>query len=128
MVFFHHISGLGVFLVATVALAAPATLKQPSEFQVGLNVAAKAAKKLYFGTATNADQWNDKTYFDILRDDREFGQITAANVMKWVCGCPRPSHPILTGITLALTTTLSLTQSLSRECSTSRTGTSSQTL
>ena len=83
MVFFHHISGLGVLLVATVALAAPATLKQPSEFQVGLNVAAKAAKKLYFGTATNADQWNDTTYFDILRS-AEFGQITAANVMKWV--------------------------------------------
>lgn len=92
MVFFHHFLGLGVFLVATVALAAPATLKQPSEFQVGLNVAAKAAKKLYFGTATNADQWNDKTYFDILRDDREFGQITAANVMKWVCSL-RSSHP-----------------------------------
>ena len=125
MVFFRRFLGLGVFLVATVALAAPATLKQPSEFQVGLNVAAKAAKKLYFGTATNADQWNDKTYFDILRDDREFGQITAANVMKWVCGCLRP-HLILARIILALTTTPSSTQSPSRECSTSRTGTSSQ--
>ncbi|PIL33690.1 hypothetical protein GSI_04314 [Ganoderma sinense ZZ0214-1] len=88
MVFFLGILALGVFLVATAARAA---LEQSSDFQVGLNVAAQAAQKLYFGTATNADQWTDKTYFDILKDDSEFGQITAANVMKWFDTEPEPS-------------------------------------
>ena len=83
MVFLRSILAFGIFLVAD-ALAAPGTLNDSLDFHTGLNVAAKTAKKLYFGTATNADQWGDKTYFDILKDDREFGQITAANVMKWV--------------------------------------------
>ncbi|KAH9935137.1 endo-beta-1,4-glucanase [Epithele typhae] len=57
----------------------------------GLNRAAEAAGKLYFGTATNSEQWNDTTYFDILRSS-EFGQITAANVMKWFATEPSPGH------------------------------------
>ena len=66
------------------ALSAPSAAEGQSKPVSGLNVAAQAAKKLYFGTATNADQWNDTTYYDILKDDAEFGQITPANVMKWV--------------------------------------------
>ena len=50
----------------------------------GLNVAAKAARKLYLGTATNAEQWTDTAYFNILKNTADCGQITAANVMKWV--------------------------------------------
>ncbi|KAH9851156.1 endo-1,4-beta xylanase [Lenzites betulinus] len=50
----------------------------------GLNTVAKSiGRKLYLGTATNSEQWNDTTYFNILKDNAEFGQITAANVMKW---------------------------------------------
>ncbi|KAI0629545.1 endo-1,4-beta xylanase [Trametes polyzona] len=49
----------------------------------GLNVAAKNARKLYLGTATNSDQWNDTKYFNILKNNAEFGQVTPANVMKW---------------------------------------------
>ncbi|KAI0645072.1 glycoside hydrolase superfamily [Trametes meyenii] len=66
------------------ALGLPAT-SDGSQFnsKSGLNLAAKRAGKLYLGTATNSDQWNDTTYFNILKDDAEFRQVTAANVMKW---------------------------------------------
>ncbi|KAI8971024.1 endo-1,4-beta xylanase [Trametes punicea] len=63
-------------------LASPSA-RSSSSSKSGLNLAAKSAKKLYFGTATNSDQWNDTTYFNILKSDAEFGQITPANVMKW---------------------------------------------
>lgn len=86
---------LGAFLaVVQGAFALPAASDSDSDSgssirgrpgsKSGLNLAAKAAKKLYLGTATNADQWNDTTYYSLLRDNAEFGQITAANVMKWV--------------------------------------------
>ena len=67
------------------ASALPArTTASKSKTPSGLNMAAQAAKKLYFGMVTNTDQWNDTTYFSILKDDAEFGQVTPANVMKWV--------------------------------------------
>ncbi|KAI0350645.1 endo-1,4-beta xylanase [Trametes cingulata] len=66
------------------ALASPAASDTSSFHPVsGLNVAAKSARKLYFGTATNSEQWNDTTYFNILKNNAEFGQVTPANVMKW---------------------------------------------
>ncbi|KAI0267792.1 glycoside hydrolase superfamily [Gloeopeniophorella convolvens] len=46
-----------------------------------LDHAGKAAGKLYLGTATNNDQFNDTEYVSILRT--QFGQITPANSMKW---------------------------------------------
>ncbi|KAI0819204.1 endo-1,4-beta xylanase [Trametes gibbosa] len=67
----------GVFV--TSVDAASSGLFPPS----GLNVAAKSARKLYLGTATNSEQWNDTTYFNILKNNAEFGQVTPANVMKW---------------------------------------------
>ncbi|KAL0059057.1 hypothetical protein AAF712_014234 [Marasmius tenuissimus] len=48
------------------------------------NTAAKAAGKLYFGTATNADQFvNDTAYAETLSDNKLFGAITPANALKW---------------------------------------------
>ncbi|TBU27857.1 endo-beta-1,4-glucanase [Dichomitus squalens] len=84
----HNRLILCALLILTVA--ASSTVHQRSRSTLGLNDAAKAAKKLYFGTATNADQWNDTTYYDILKDDAEFGQITPANVMKWFDTEPEP--------------------------------------
>ncbi|KAL0955071.1 hypothetical protein HGRIS_003988 [Hohenbuehelia grisea] len=51
--------------------------------QAGLNKVAKAAGKKYFGTATNNNQFTDTVYFAVLNNVTEFGQITAANSMKW---------------------------------------------
>ncbi|KAK0450201.1 endo-beta-1,4-glucanase [Armillaria borealis] len=59
------------------ASAAVATSKTP------LNSAALAAGKLYFGTATDNPELTDAPYVAILNQRSMFGQITAANSMKW---------------------------------------------
>ncbi|THH00374.1 hypothetical protein EW026_g2156 [Hermanssonia centrifuga] len=48
-----------------------------------LNTLAKSRGKLYFGTATDNPELTDVPYVAILDDNTMFGQITAANSMKW---------------------------------------------
>ncbi|EPQ52889.1 hypothetical protein GLOTRDRAFT_149061 [Gloeophyllum trabeum ATCC 11539] len=48
-----------------------------------LNVAAKAAGKKYFGSATDNHELTDSTYVEILSDSNMFGQITPGNSLKW---------------------------------------------
>ncbi|KAI0260410.1 endo-beta-1,4-glucanase [Gloeopeniophorella convolvens] len=48
-----------------------------------LHTVAKAAGKLYFGTATDNPELTDTAYTAILDDNTMFGQITPANSMKW---------------------------------------------
>ncbi|KIP05291.1 glycoside hydrolase family 10 protein [Phlebiopsis gigantea 11061_1 CR5-6] len=48
-----------------------------------LQTVAKAAGKLYFGTATDNSELTDTAYTAILDDNTMFGQITPANSMKW---------------------------------------------
>lgn len=50
---------------------------------VGLNNVAKAAGKLYFGTATDNPDLTDVAYVAILNNTNEFGQHTPANALKW---------------------------------------------
>ncbi len=52
-------------------LALPGTSAQ-------LNKLAKAAGKLYFGSATDNGELTDTSYVDILSDTDEFGQIVSA--------------------------------------------------
>lgn len=47
-----------------------------------LNTLAKAAGKLYFGTATDNPEITDAAYLAILSNTSEFGQITPGNTMK----------------------------------------------
>ncbi|TBU33420.1 endo-1,4-beta-xylanase C precursor [Dichomitus squalens] len=49
----------------------------------GLHTLAKAAGKLYFGTATDNPELTDTAYAAKLNDSKEFGQITPGNSMKW---------------------------------------------
>ncbi|KAI5120197.1 hypothetical protein M0805_006303 [Coniferiporia weirii] len=50
----------------------------------GLNSAAKAAGKMYFGTATDESEFgSDAAYAAILKETTEFGQLTPLNSMKW---------------------------------------------
>ncbi|OCH86749.1 endo-1,4-beta-xylanase [Obba rivulosa] len=58
----------------------------------GLNAVAKAAGKLYFGTATDNPELNDTAYTTILDNNRQFGQITPANSMKWDATEPSPGN------------------------------------
>ncbi|KAF2757207.1 putative endo-1,4-beta-xylanase [Pseudovirgaria hyperparasitica] len=60
------------------ALAAVTTLAAD-----GLNIRAKAAGKLYFGSATDNGELNDVPYTKTLSNTSDFGQITPGNSMKW---------------------------------------------
>ena len=51
---------------------------------VALNMAAKGAGKLYFGSATDNPELTDTAYVSILNNTAMFGQLTPANSMKWV--------------------------------------------
>ncbi|KAL0955070.1 hypothetical protein HGRIS_003987 [Hohenbuehelia grisea] len=62
--------------------------------QAGLNRVAKAAGKLYFGTATNPEQFVDAPYLTVLSNVHEFGQLTPANSMKW--DATEPSRGVFT--------------------------------
>ncbi|KAJ4475354.1 endo-1,4-B-xylanase A [Lentinula edodes] len=56
------------------------------------NALARAAGKLYFGTATDNSELSDAAYVAILSDNSYFGQLTPANSMKWassVLTCPQ---------------------------------------
>ncbi|KAI0067273.1 beta-1,4-endoxylanase [Artomyces pyxidatus] len=48
-----------------------------------LHTIAKAAGKLYFGSATDNPELTDTAYTAILDDNTMFGQITPGNSMKW---------------------------------------------
>ncbi|KIJ53830.1 glycoside hydrolase family 10 protein [Sphaerobolus stellatus SS14] len=58
---------------------------------VGLNKVAKAAGKLYFGTATDGPDLSDGTYVAISNNTDEFGQHTPANALKWDATEPEPN-------------------------------------
>ncbi|KAK1222862.1 hypothetical protein PQX77_014284 [Marasmius sp. AFHP31] len=47
------------------------------------NTAAKAAGKLYFGTATDNGELSDAPYVSMLRNTKYFGAITPGNALKW---------------------------------------------
>ncbi|RDX57112.1 endo-1,4-beta-xylanase C precursor [Lentinus brumalis] len=68
------------------ATSAPSTTTTSSttpSSTAGLNTLAKAAGKLYFGSATDNPELSDSAYVKILSDAKEFGQITPGNSMKW---------------------------------------------
>ncbi|KAI0359710.1 hypothetical protein OH77DRAFT_1394940 [Trametes cingulata] len=59
------------------------TPSSPAPTASGLHTLAKAAGKLYFGTATDNPELTDTAYVAKLDDNKEFGQITPGNSMKW---------------------------------------------
>ena len=70
---------------ATTTKPPTTTNTAPGSTSTSLNALAKAKGKLYFGTATDNPEFTDTAYMAILESNM-FGQITAANAMKWVCG------------------------------------------
>lgn len=78
---------LNINTIAFVSLAAGSTLAANSharrQAEGGLNIAAKAYGKLYFGTATDNGELDDPEYTAILSDTNEFGQITPGNSLRW---------------------------------------------
>ena len=78
-----------------------------------LHTLAKAAGKLYFGTATDNPELTDTAYTAILDDNTMFGQISPANSMKWVSATFSTVHRDHQLTTL----TARMPLSLSRACS-----------
>ncbi|EIW62496.1 endo-beta-1,4-glucanase [Trametes versicolor FP-101664 SS1] len=85
-----HFSLLAAFVaLAPAALAIPATpvadasLPGSTANVAGLHAVAKAAGKLYLGTATDNNELTNTQYTAILEAPNMFGQITAENTMKW---------------------------------------------
>ncbi|KAL8377443.1 hypothetical protein RB595_008226 [Gaeumannomyces hyphopodioides] len=58
----------------------------------GLHDLAVKAGKLYFGTATDTNNFRDQTYTSIVKDGREFGLVVPENSMKWGNIQPRPDE------------------------------------
>jgi endo-1,4-beta-xylanase len=54
----------------------------PRVYGAGLNAAAVAKGKLYFGSATDNGELTDAAYLAQLSDTTEFGQITPGNAQK----------------------------------------------
>ncbi|KAB5511655.1 endo-1,4-beta-xylanase Z [Coniochaeta sp. 2T2.1] len=67
-------------LVSTTAIA---LLLLGSGVHANLDQLAKAAGKLYFGSATDNNELSDSAYVAILKNSNEFGQITPGNTQKW---------------------------------------------
>ncbi|THU87259.1 glycoside hydrolase family 10 protein [Dendrothele bispora CBS 962.96] len=80
-----------VFLLALIS-AVPGSLAQTTTAasaeptatsNAKLHTVAKAAGKLYFGSATDNPELTNVQYISILNDSATFGQITPANSLKW---------------------------------------------
>lgn len=67
-------------------LAGLATAQQAAP---GLNSLAQAAGKLFFGTATDTNNFNDTAYMQIVNNRNEFGILVPENSQKW-----QPTEPI----------------------------------
>lgn len=68
------------------ALCRPGTTANDATSTAGLDVIAREAGKKYFGTATDASEFDvDAPYAAVLTTKGEFGQLTPLNSMKWVC-------------------------------------------
>ncbi|KAF5389868.1 hypothetical protein D9757_003635 [Collybiopsis confluens] len=61
------------------------------------NALARAAGKLYFGTATDNSELSDSAYVAILNDNTYFGQLTPANSMKWDATEPQQGTFLFSG-------------------------------
>lgn len=78
---------LPLALAASSSTASSSAVNPGSTSRVlGLNAVAESHGKLYFGTATDNPELNDTAYRANLDNFLQFGQITPANSMKWVCG------------------------------------------
>jgi len=79
-----NVSNAALFSLAAAgsALAAPYNVFQERATS-GLDTAAIAAGKLYFGTATDNPELTNAAYMTETNNTADFGQITPGNSMKW---------------------------------------------
>ncbi|KAI5120198.1 hypothetical protein M0805_006304 [Coniferiporia weirii] len=68
---------------STVSASSTSSAPTSTSTVAGLNAVAQAAGKLYLGSATDNPELTDTAYVAILSDNKQFGQITPGNAMKW---------------------------------------------
>lgn len=77
------LSGILLYLAFSSQTAAALPETRNAE-EYGLNDAAKARGKLYFGTATESSKFlQDAAYYRQLNNTNDFGQLVAEGSMKW---------------------------------------------
>src|SRR3569833_2544909 len=64
-------------------LLASASAQSPDAQGPGLHSLAVAAGKLFFGTATDTNLFNDTTYMRMVNNGNEFGVLVPENSQKW---------------------------------------------
>nr|ADX07328.1 putative endo-1,4-B-xylanase A [Flammulina velutipes] len=77
-------SSTSVSASASASASASVALPVATATATPLHTAAKAAGKLYFGSATDNGELSDEPYKAILSNSSLFGQITPGNSMKWL--------------------------------------------
>ncbi|TFK88607.1 glycoside hydrolase family 10 protein [Polyporus arcularius HHB13444] len=91
------LAALGWVMSVAAAPASPsieANLPGSTANVAGLHAVARQAGKLYLGTATDNPELTTTAYTAILDNNQMFGQITAANSMKW--DATEPSRGVFT--------------------------------
>ncbi|KAK3674411.1 hypothetical protein LTR78_005880 [Recurvomyces mirabilis] len=78
----HAITAI-LALAAGSVIAAPVDTVAERATATELNTAAKAAGKVYFGTAVDNGDLGNSQYTSEEKNTADFGQITPANSMKW---------------------------------------------
>ncbi|KAF7797216.1 hypothetical protein EIP86_008408 [Pleurotus ostreatoroseus] len=75
------------FVLATLVSSTPTPVADAAlptgSLNVKLNTLAKGRGKTYFGSATDNPELTNTAYVQMLDDNTMFGQLTAANSMKW---------------------------------------------
>ena len=84
MIFSAVLSAVALAATLATATPTPAALAPLATSTAKLNQVAKSKGKVYFGSATDNPELTNTAYVGILSDNTLFGQITAANSMKWV--------------------------------------------
>ena len=84
MIFSALLSAVALAATLATATPTPAALAPLATSTAKLNQVAKSKGKVYFGSATDNPELTNTAYVGILSDNTLFGQITAANSMKWV--------------------------------------------
>lgn len=73
-------------------LASLSPLASAQQQAPGLNSLFQAAGKLFFGTATDTNNFNDTAYMNVLNNRNEFGIVVPENSMKWQPTEPTQDH------------------------------------
>lgn len=76
------------------SVATPSAAQNQTE---GLHSLFVKAGKLYFGTATETNNFNDAAYQAIVKNKNEFGMYTPENSQKWEVTEPQKGKFVFTG-------------------------------